>query len=55
MGGSFLASDFHFLNSMHENEAVNTHHHTQSCMSLVSAVDAYGLIGVDRAGSCGVK
>jgi hypothetical protein len=41
MGFLFLAGDFH---TMHENEAVDTHRHTHKFMSIVSTVDAYGLI-----------
>ena len=44
MGFFVLAGNFHFLNTMHENEAVYANLHSHTFMSIVCPIDAYGLI-----------
>ena len=39
---------------MHGNEAVYAKLRSSACMSIVSPVDAYGLIGTNRAPFCTV-
>ena len=39
-----MAGDFHFLNTMYEDEAVYTKLQGNACMSIVSSIDAYCLI-----------